>query len=185
MVLLGEEHGYNVGEDFRADKKTTNFTLDFPGGIESTGHIRIFKYTVLGNQVRRVEPYAVNPVEFIGEWLTVPWDEAAEWSNPAGLAGLREWHAALKDKFNFVILGTPFIQSCSADRKLMQVGFPEDFDPSGTHSPLFVVRELRAGVWRVMNVAVRSLDGCTELRPLPPEAPFRLLPENLNHAKSN
>ena len=185
VVLLSENHGYHADEDFRAELKVANFTLDFPGGSESAGYIRIFKYSVLGNRVRRVEPYAVNPVEFIGEWLTVPWAEAAEWSDPAGLESLRNWHDNLKGKFNFFVLGTPFVQYCSAGHKLMQVGFPEDFDPSGTNSPLFVVRELRVGVWRVMNVAVRSLDGCTELRPLPAEAPFRLLPETLTRAKSN
>ena len=185
LVLLNEEHGYHAGEDFRVNLKATDFTLDFPGGLESVGHIRIFKYSLLGNQVRRIEPYAVNPVDFIGEWLTVPWAEAAEWSDPVGLDSLRNWHDILKERFNFVILGAPSVQYCSADRKLMQVGFPEDFDPSGTHSPLFVVRELRTRVWRVMNVAVRSLDGCTELRPLPAEAPLRLLPEAVNRAKSN
>jgi len=182
LLLLSEEHGYHEQQDFRVELKATDFTLDFPGGSESATPIRIFRYSVLAQRVQRIDPVAANPGVFVGEWLTVPWAEAARWSNPDGLDGLRNWHEKLKDKISFMIQ-RPFVQYCSQDRKLMEVSFSDDPEGPGENDPLFVVREIRPGVWRVMNVTTKSLAGCSDLQPLPEETRFRRLPESLNRAR--
>jgi hypothetical protein len=40
----------------------------------------VFHYQIQGDEVRRVDPVALSPRDFVDEWLTRPWAESAAWS---------------------------------------------------------------------------------------------------------
>jgi len=62
------------------------------GGVHNRVWIR--HYSVLGDAVRRIQPLAVSPRDFVDEWIVSPWQQAAQWSSNSALAELRQAHAA-------------------------------------------------------------------------------------------
>jgi hypothetical protein len=63
------------------------------GGTHNREGIR--HYLIDGNHVRRVDPVALSPRDFVDEWLTRRWNESARWSAP----DLRQWHRKLHADF--------------------------------------------------------------------------------------
>jgi len=63
-------------------------------GVHNREGIRHF--LIEGDQVRRVDPVALSPRDFVDEWLTRGWDESAVWSESPTL---RHWHAKLHADF--------------------------------------------------------------------------------------
>jgi hypothetical protein len=63
------------------------------GGVHNREAIR--HYLIDGNQVRRVDPVALSPRDFVDEWLTRPWNESTAWSAP----NLQRWHRKLYADF--------------------------------------------------------------------------------------
>jgi hypothetical protein len=63
------------------------------GGIHNRVWVR--HYSVIGDAVRRVQPVAVSPRDFVDEWIVSPWQQASQWSsNPE----LRQAHAAWSER---------------------------------------------------------------------------------------
>ena len=64
------------------------------GSIDAGVHNReaVRHYLIDGDQVRRVDPVALSPRDFVDEWLTARWSESVNWSaSPA----LEQWHRRL------------------------------------------------------------------------------------------
>ncbi len=57
--------------------------------------INLMNYKVEGDEVTRVQPVAVNPVNFVDEWIRKTWRDAQGWSSPGNLAKLHDEHTKL------------------------------------------------------------------------------------------
>ncbi|MGC4051692.1 MAG: hypothetical protein QM757_20280 [Paludibaculum sp.] len=64
------------------------------GSVDAGVHNReaVFHYLIEGDKVRRVAPVALSPRDFLDEWLTHDWQEAAAWSVAEAV---RPWHRKL------------------------------------------------------------------------------------------
>jgi len=84
---------------------------------EAVGH-----FLIEGDKVRRVDPVALSPRDFVDEWLTQGWKASADWS---GSPALESWHRRLHrdDVFGDFIRPTTHCETPD----LWQVGFePQD-----------------------------------------------------------
>jgi len=95
-LLLKETPFAYLAEDpaYSARLEPAGALIEFPGSsIDSNYLVRryVLHYILDGDEVKRIEPIALSPRDFVEEWLTRPWTEIAEWSEP-GLAG---WHTRL------------------------------------------------------------------------------------------
>lgn len=57
------------------------------GGVHSRQAIR--HYSIDQDQVQRIDPLALNPRDFVDEWLTHDWRAAAFWSDSASRRSVR------------------------------------------------------------------------------------------------
>ena len=71
------------------------FDLRFhSSSIDGGVHNRVFirHYSIMGDTVRRTQPVAVSPRDFVDEWIVSPWSAARAWSSGAFLSELRQAH---------------------------------------------------------------------------------------------
>lgn len=106
-----------------------SFDLRFhSNSIDSGVHNRVWirHYSVNGDVVRRTQPVAVSPRDFVDEWIVSPWQEAAAWSSRQSLEQLRQMHTTLH-KLRF---GIDFdsVQKCSEATSTVQVGVSDEND---------------------------------------------------------
>jgi len=121
----------------------------------------IYRYRIVGSDVERVQPVALNVRDFVDVWLWAKWNEAAAWSAPENLQSLEKEHSRLTKLRNFeppaesVIMGFGAVQSCSNDSKGFQVTL--DLDPG---APVyFAVRE-GAGSFTMLSASDRRDPTC-------------------------
>jgi hypothetical protein len=90
--IVGSVGGIN-GQFEGAEEALIEFTTgSIDGGVHNREVVR--HYIIEGDRVRRVDPVALSPRDFVDEWLTHPWIESAGWSNAA--APLQSWHEKLR-----------------------------------------------------------------------------------------
>src|SRR6185312_12800072 len=77
------------------DSASVDVLIEFTeASIDAGVHNReaVRHFLINGDQVRRVDPVALSPRDFVDEWLTRDWKESARWSaSPA----LRRWQGRL------------------------------------------------------------------------------------------
>jgi hypothetical protein len=73
--------------------------------------VSVFRFDVRENQVSRIAPIALQPGDFLDEWVRTDWSEVARWANPAKEAGLESWHAKLRN-LAFDSVEIEFVQPC-------------------------------------------------------------------------
>jgi hypothetical protein len=106
-----------------------SFDLRFhSNSIDSSVHNRVWirHYAVSGDGVRRTQPVAVSPRDFVDEWIVSPWRAASAWSSRQSLEQLRQMHGTLH-KLRF---GLDFhsVQKCSGTPSTVQVGVNDEND---------------------------------------------------------
>jgi hypothetical protein len=99
-LLLAQTPPANLGEDpaYSARLEPAGALVEFAGSsIDADILIRkhVLHYEVDRDKVRRIEPIALSPQDFVDEWLTRPWSEMAAWSDPQ----LASWHKKLHKDF--------------------------------------------------------------------------------------
>jgi hypothetical protein len=57
--------------------------------------VSLMNYKVIDDEVVRVQPVALNPVNFVDEWARRPWQDARDWSAPGNLSSLHNRHLKL------------------------------------------------------------------------------------------
>lgn len=96
VLLKRTESMWWGGEDFGTLSVTANSAelvytdRSIDGGVHSRPHIR--HYEISGDTVKRTQPVAESPRDFVDEWIVSPWTEARDWSAP----GLEPFHARAK-----------------------------------------------------------------------------------------
>jgi hypothetical protein len=85
----------SIGKDQADRSAPVDVLIEFTqASIDAGVHNReaVRHFLIDGDQVRRVDPVALSPRDFVDEWLTRPWNESAAWSESLKLL---MWHGKL------------------------------------------------------------------------------------------
>jgi hypothetical protein len=86
VIYSGNEGIWWGSEDFgHLRARQSDFEVRFHNQSIDVGvHNRVWikRFSILGDEVRRIQPVALSPRDFADEWITEPWDEASEWTAP-------------------------------------------------------------------------------------------------------
>jgi hypothetical protein len=146
------------------DDVLVEFTIgSIDGGVLTREAVRHYK--IDHGEVRRVDPLALSPRDFVDEWLTHDWKETAHWSESVNRRSMLEWHGKLHKDF----VSGDFIyptKHCLKTPDLWQVGIdfsdpptPVDSEPKGTY---FLVRWRPPYQFTMVQVSNRPSPECTE-----------------------
>lgn len=124
--------------------------------------VRHFKVQDDGKVVR-IGPVALNPRDFVDEWLVRPWSESGEWLDGKDIKSLEHWHALLHKDF----VSGSFLDGsgrCRADRTLWQIGVDlAGKDAGGAPVTLyFQVRWLPPYQFTLVDITRRPHPNCDE-----------------------
>jgi len=137
------------GFELRADV----FTIE----IEHITRKGIFRYSVDGDTVRRVQPVATDGRGFVDQWLQSPWSEAKEWSLPEGLAGFQKAHEAFelgrKDANTTYSYGP--VRAC-----LMKGQYEVEIDADPGGRQFYAIREAENG-YMLVNFGTTQDERCS------------------------
>ena len=137
-LISGEEYA-NVGSDppIRGSATPDDVLIQYnghsiDGGIIVRQHVE--HYRIDGPEPKRIQPLALRPRDFVDEWLTHEWKEAAFWSESADRRGMLALHQKLhKDNvFGEFIYPT---MHCPATPDLWQVGVDFSDPPTPIGEP--------------------------------------------------
>jgi hypothetical protein len=168
--LLDTAEEFYLDDDSVSGSRLTDNDVLFEyhgNSIDNTVLIRphVMHYRVLdGDRIERVQPVALNPQDFVDEFLSHPWDESARWIDPsADSAALAGWHRALrKGPSRFIGEFDGDATRCAKDVALWQVGLRADNAKSDLDPPLyFFVRELGSYQFMLEGIGPRPRPDCT------------------------
>ncbi len=154
-IWFGAEHPYQLrleGDDLLLEIRDRSIDA----GIHNRAHV--LHYRVSDSSADRIDPVALQPQDFVDEWLTRPWTEMA--SRSAERDGLKKWH----DFFygDFVAGEFSVVQQC-ADPEKWLVGV--DLSDSGgkelpkTLSTYFLVQQFDRFGFRMIDIDFDPPDG--------------------------
>jgi hypothetical protein len=118
-------------------------------------------YFIEGDRVRRVDPVALGPHDFVDEWLTRPWSESASWSAVPALAN---WHKRLTGSAGEFDGSTRHCQTPD----LWQIALsPTDLKTNLSPHPdvYFLVRWRPPYRFTMVNISAKPWARCTEKDP--------------------
>jgi hypothetical protein len=120
------------------------FELRFhSSSIDGGVHNRVFirHYSVMGNTVRRTQPVAVSPRDFVDEWIVSPWSEASTWSSEVFMPELWQAHDkwSRNEKADNRLLEFCSVRKCSGDSYQVEVCEETGKNFTVSHSSYFEV----------------------------------------------
>jgi len=80
------------------------------GGVHNRVWVRHF--SVMGDAVHRIPPFAVSPRDFVDEWIVSSWDEATQWSLGHNVGLMEQMHRRLHAK-GFMSFEYQSVRQCS------------------------------------------------------------------------
>ena len=116
----------------------------------------VYHYRIKGEEVTRIAPVAFDAHDFVDEWTSVPWEEAAAWSDPVNLQNLRQGHEENRG-------GEMSVQLCDAKRTIWQIAIAQN----DNDSLYFTVKQTGKWDFLMKSVSDKPMDGCTEYEPEP------------------
>lgn len=98
--LVAGEKLANIGTDppIRGSVTADDVLVQYSGpSVDSATLVRphVEHYRIDGPQAKRIDPLALRPRDFVDEWLTHEWREAAFWSESVNRRGMLAWHERL------------------------------------------------------------------------------------------
>jgi hypothetical protein len=118
--------GNETGPPITVKSRSDGFELRVPGpsmDLHIYSRTRIYRYRVLGTEVKRRQPVAVNGRDFVDEWLASDWEDARSWTDSKNANDLESKHAdilKLSDPINQNFTYGP-VRPCLHDPKRFQV----------------------------------------------------------------
>jgi hypothetical protein len=135
VLLSGSDFMWWGNEDFgKLVVNRNEFDLRFHSESIDTGvHNRVWirHYSVLGDKVKRIQPVAISPRDFVDEWIVSPWKDASHWSSKSALADLRQAHQMMSRRENSdnTLLEYSSVYGCSDARDHYQVEVSQETGP--------------------------------------------------------
>jgi hypothetical protein len=118
--------------------------------------------------VKRIDPVALRPMDFVDEWLTTDWKEASRWIDSSGDLSVFE-RAHQKGPSEYDDTG----KRCRGNRSLWQVSLE-----GGRY---FQVKWAPPYVFRLVAVSTRPFRGCDVADPLADDENATLFPDTQWH----
>ena len=156
-----------TGEGFeaRGDRDTVSLTsmAHQPLDLGRLTRKRILRFSDTAGQLVRREPVALDPADFLGEWVEEPWSQAARWS---ASEALRAWHDS-------VASAVAPSGNCSTDLSVERCALGERWHlvleseqleklekPCALPPALHFVVARSGNAFRVSSVSASAPDGC-------------------------
>ncbi|HSY90507.1 MAG TPA: hypothetical protein VK812_04000 [Candidatus Binatus sp.] len=132
--------------------------------LDGDAGVSIERYEISGDQVRRLQPLALTPEDFLDEWVRISWDEAARWSSQSSDADLSKWHSRL-NALAYDSTEIEFVQPCpqqpSADRVwLTGLWIDQKLNPASADERLYISVSERKHAFFVDSVQTSRPPGC-------------------------
>ena len=174
LVLLAEERGVYLGRDdvFDLSVRKDGFQTKHAGsqsldaGLLTRDHVE--NYSLSGNRVRRIPPFAFRPEDFLDEWLDMPWEDAKVWVRAGKTPDAQTWRAKLEmrhsarftTEFDFVqpCPPTPGVSRWQIGLLLEKLGTP--VLPANTPNEVFFEISKTGDKFFVDDVATTRPTGC-------------------------
>lgn len=169
--LLSRQDGFWIGNDqfIEGQLLPDDLLVEYRNrSVDDGVHNRTFisHYRISDDdKVKRVPPVALNPRDFVDEWLTQPWPDASAWTEHQFIGRMRAVHQQVPNKaWDGFVAGTfdgpP--RRCRSDPTLWQVGFApshgKDFSEGSTL--YFVVRWMAPYRFAMVDVTSKPRPHC-------------------------
>jgi hypothetical protein len=176
--LLSRTDGFWMGNDRYPDARLLpdDLLVEYRNrGVDGGVHNRTFiAHFRIGDddKIQRVAPVALNPRDFVDEWLTQPWQYASAWTEPRLGGRIRQARERiLNGASNGFVSGTfagPPLR-CKSDPNLWQVGFTPDEGKDFSDGPAlyFVVRWMAPYRFTLVDAARGPRPRCNLADPMP------------------
>jgi hypothetical protein len=155
-TLLDESDTVYLGDDSYAGRlEPGRMVIQYLSYSKDLGVLvrpHVLRYVIDGDSVRRVEPIALTPQDFVDEWLTSKWAAVSPFSD----SKLESIHAELADDESSGLDGFQFVQHCPGNRNRWQIGF----DTERNDAYYFLVEEQNEHSFRMIDVSRKRQPGC-------------------------
>lgn len=92
LLLLDESEQADIGDPIYARANQNDVFIEFQVIADDAMRVSELYHYVLGNgKLRRIDPVALTPQDFVSFWLRRPWPEVSEWTVQTGRATLKAW----------------------------------------------------------------------------------------------
>lgn len=135
------------------------------GSVDMARHSRraIHHYRFAEGRLRRLDPFARSPTDFVDEWLSQPWPGATALTEPAARDALERLHAVLRGRGGAPTQSGEFQgepQRCRRDPSLWQVRMSFADLPPRRRDVAFLVRWKEPGRLRLVAARFRPWPDC-------------------------
>jgi len=142
------------------------FDLRFhSASIDAGVHNRVWirHYSVIGDAIRRIQPVAVSPRDFVDEWIVSPWRQAAQWSSNSAIAELRQAHDewSRRKKTDINLLEYYSVHRCAEIPGRYQVEVAEETGPKFETARSFYFQVRGNGDYTMLRVSDKSDAKCS------------------------
>jgi hypothetical protein len=167
-TLIDRQDTLYTGDDMIASARLTqkDLLIEFRGqSIDGATLIRSHVEHYLigdGDKLKRIAPVALNPNDFVEEWLTSDWSEAGQWIGAKGdKAELEKLHETSTKTFG-EFEGPP--RRCRSDPTLWQTGYTTDENNGADlgQPNHFLVRWMAPYRFSLVGVQRAAFSGCDE-----------------------
>jgi hypothetical protein len=126
--------------------------------------VRILRYAVDANKIRRIAPLAVYPEDFLDEWAQLSWDEARQWVIESSEGSLKKWHTKLsnigKDSSEIESMRHCSGSGDSEGTWLIDLAVDSRYDPSMEDKQVYVQVAKKNNTFFVNNIQENLPAGC-------------------------
>jgi hypothetical protein len=161
-VLSGDQGFWLDQDDPVVRLRSDEFLLELIyANIALAPRAHVLRYRVGSEGAERIDPVALQPQDFVDEWLTRPWEEMASRSDPSN-PKLKKWHGLMQP--GYVHGEMKLVQPCAEPPQhwqiavdVSQIGDRESPDPLSMY---FLVRQFEEHRYEVVDVSYQRQAGC-------------------------
>jgi len=125
--------------------------------------IRVLRFEVDNNKIRRIAPLAIYPEDFLDEWVQLSWDDARQWVAGSSEGSLKKWQSKLKAVGKESEI--EFVRHCSGTEDsegtwLIALAVDSPSDPSMEDKHVYIEVEKKNNVFSISNIQQSLAAGC-------------------------
>jgi hypothetical protein len=161
QLFHDEQNGYICDDEapylrkVSADGFQTRFSISsLDEGQGSSVSLKTYKVTA--DEVTRIQPVALDPVNFVDEWTRNKWGDAQDWSASTNLTSLRKQHAEIHHRGSGDFVSD---RSC-AMTSLREVGFEELGENGGDGPTWYFLVQKSGDSYTMLRVSRRPTQSC-------------------------